>query len=253
MFTEERHQLILGLLGEAGRVDASMLAERFAVTPETIRRDLNVLERQGLVKRTRGGAIPIRRLGFEPNTSIRAGVMVEEKTRIAKVALDQIPAEGAILLDAGTTVLGLAEIIPNDRPLTVVTNSLPVAAVLADRANVSLMLLGGRFRRESLCNVGEWTVRAMADICPDVAFLGTNGLSVGRGLTTSDQGEATVKTAMANSAHRIVVLADHSKIGADYFCRFADLSKVDALVTDADVDPDLADELREQGIDVATA
>jgi len=244
VYAEERQLYIAELARKEGRVDAAALAERLKVSTETIRRDLTILERRGLVRRTHGGAIPVQRLGFDPALGMRTSVMVEEKERIGKAAVDYLPAEGSILLDAGTTTAALAEHIPGDRRLTVLTNSPPIALSLVNRPDVSLFMLGGALRPRSLSIVGPWANRSLADVCVDVAFLGTNGLSVERGLTTTDQTEAMTKQAMISAARQVVVLCDHSKIGVDDFFHVAPLADVDVVITDDGLDADLADDLR---------
>lgn len=244
MYAEERQVFILGLARREGRVDAGMLAEQLNVSAETIRRDLTALERQGVLRRTHGGAIPIQRLGFDPVLVTRSSAMVEEKMRIGRAALNYLPAEGSILIDGGSTTSALAEAIPADRSLTVLTGALPTAISLAAKPNLTVLMPGGAIRARSMCLVGPWSVRALGDVRVDTAFIGTNGLSIERGLSTSDQAEATTKQAMIVAARRVVVLADHSKIGADDFYRFASLSDIDVLITDAGLDPDLAEDLR---------
>lgn len=253
MYAPERHELIVTRALEAGRVDVAGLAELFDVTPETIRRDLTNLERQGRLRRVHGGAIPVERLGFEPALATRDSALTAEKQRIAKAALAELPAEGAILLDAGSTTARLAEVLPADRELTVVTNSLPIAAALADRPNLTLLLLGGRVRGRTMATVGSWAARQLAELCVDVAFIGTNGLSVERGLTTPDVTEADVKAALISAARRTVVLADHTKVGVDHLARFGGLEQVDVLVTDSGIDPGLALELDNAGLAVVQA
>src|SRR5664279_5247356 len=131
MYAEERQQHILDRARAAGRVDVNSLAETLDVTPETVRRDLTILDRHGVLRRVHGGAIPVERLGFEPGVETRTERNVAEKERIAKAALPHLPDEGTILLDAGTTTLRLAELIPHDHELTIVTNSLPIATMVA--------------------------------------------------------------------------------------------------------------------------
>lgn len=231
----------------AGRVDVTELAEQLDVTTETIRRDLTALERRGVLRRVHGGAIPVERLTSEPGLAVREAAHRAEKDRIAKTALAELPAEGAVLLDAGSTTVLLAELMPVDRELTVVTNALPVAAILAARANIRLLVVGGRVRGRTLAAVDTWALQSLADVFVDVAFLGTNGLSVERGLTTPDQAEAAVKAAMVAAARRTVVLADHSKVGNDCFARFAALADVDLLITDDGLDPQVAEEIEAAG------
>ncbi|MBC7290847.1 MAG: DeoR/GlpR transcriptional regulator [Actinotalea sp.] len=253
MYATERQQQILELARRDGRVEVKDLAESFDVTTETVRRDLTVLERRGLVRRTHGGAIPVERLGFEPAVADREGRMAGQKERIAKAALDEIPDGGAVLLDAGTTTVRLAELLPNDRELTVVTHALPVATVLAARPNVTLHLLGGTVRGRTLAAVGAWTEHALRDIYADVAFVGTNGLTVEHGLTTPDLGEAAVKRAIVHAARRVVVLADHTKFGRSDLAHVAPLSAVDTVITDTDLEPELADEVEAAGPQVVRA
>ncbi|MDQ1673427.1 MAG: DeoR family transcriptional regulator, fructose operon transcriptional repressor [Frankiaceae bacterium] len=253
MYAEERQTDIVGRARSQGRVDVTFLAEEFGVTTETVRRDLTVLERHGLLRRVHGGAIPVERLGFEPALATRDTVMVAEKERIAKAALAEVPEQGAILLDAGTTTGRLAEILPTERELTVVTNSVPIVMTLSHRANLTLLLLGGRVRRTTLAAVDAWALAALADTYVDVAFIGTNGISVERGLTTPDPAEAAVKRAMLAASRRGVVVADHSKIGADRLARFGSLEDIDMFVTDSGADPLVADELAAAGPRVVLA
>nr|WP_283939799.1 DeoR/GlpR family DNA-binding transcription regulator [Pseudomonas sp. R3.Fl] len=253
VYATERQQQILAAARRDGRVDVASLATTLDVTPETVRRDLTVLERHGLVRRVHGGAIPVEQLGFEPGLAQREGLLSGEKDRIAKAALEELPAGGAIILDAGTTTVRLAELLPTDRELTVVTHALPVATVLATRPGITLHLVGGTVRGRTLAAVGTWALRELADIHVDTAFLGTNGLSVEHGLTTPDLAEAAVKRALVTAARRTVVLADHTKLGRADFAHVASLEQVDTLVTDSGVMPELADEVEAAGTRVVRA
>jgi DeoR family fructose operon transcriptional repressor len=248
VFATERHQQILGRARADGRVDVSALARELDVTPETVRRDLSVLERHGLVRRVHGGAIPVERLGFEPGLADREGLLSVEKELI-----DELPDGGSIILDAGTTTVRLAEMLPTDRELTVVTHALPVATVLATRPGITLHLVGGTVRGRTLAAVGSWALRDLADIQADVAFLGTNGLTVEHGLTTPDLAEAEVKRALVTAARRVVVLADHTKIGRVDFAYVAPLSDVDTVITDTGVAPELVEEIEAAGPRVVRA
>jgi DeoR family transcriptional regulator, fructose operon transcriptional repressor len=253
MYAEERQQVILERVRTKGRVDVAALAEDFAVTTETIRRDLTVLERHGVLRRVHGGAIPVERLGFEPAVATREGVRRAEKERIAKSAVAELPEEGTVLLDAGTTTARLAESLPSDRELTVVTNSINIALALTTRPNMTVLLVGGRLRSRTLASVDAWALRALRDIFVEVAFIATNGISVERGLTTPDQAEAAVKRAMIAAARRVVVLADHTKIGNDNLARFGSLSDVDLLITDSGLDAELATDIEDAGVRVVRA
>jgi DeoR family transcriptional regulator, fructose operon transcriptional repressor len=253
VYAPERQQRILEEARDQGRVEVAGLASLLAVTTETIRRDLTALERHGLLRRVHGGAIPLDRLGFEPGLSTRDAVLTAEKERIAKAALKELPPEGAILLDAGTTTARLADALPADRVLTVVTNSLPIAMKLTGSPNLTILFLGGRVRGRTLAAVDVWAMRTLEDTFVEVAFVGTNGFSVQRGLTTPDPTEAAVKRAMIGAARRSIVLADHTKFGNDTLVRFGSLEDVDTVITDTGLDPELAREAESTGVRVVRA
>jgi DeoR family fructose operon transcriptional repressor len=252
MYAEERQQEILRLARAEGRVDVPGLAADLDVTTETIRRDLTVLERAGVIRRVHGGAIPVERLGFEPALAARDAVMTVEKERIAKAALAEVPDEGAIIIDAGSTTERLATILPMDRELTVVVNAPPLAVLLAPRPNLTVIMLGGRVRGRTLATVDDWNLRMLSQLYVDVAFMGTNGLSPERGFTTPDPAEAAVKRAMIAAARRTVVLADHTKAGNDFLARFAELTDVDTVITDAGLDGELAEDFERAGLRVVS-
>jgi len=253
MYAEERQAAIVDRARTEGRVDVAGLAQQFDVTPETVRRDLTSLVRHCVLRRVHGGAIPVERLGFEPNLAARDAAMSDEKERIAQAALAELPQEGAILLDAGTTTARLAEILPADLELTVVTNSLPIAMTLASRPNLTVLTVGGRVRGRTAAMVDAWALRVLEDTLVDVAFLGTNGISVERGLTTPDTAEAAVKRAMLRAARHVVVLADHTKSGSDHLARFGDPGDIDVLVTDRGLDAGTVTALEGCGMRVVLA
>ncbi|KHK98266.1 D-beta-D-heptose 1-phosphate adenosyltransferase [Microbacterium mangrovi] len=253
MYAAERQQRILEHAQGEGRVEVATLADRFDVTTETVRRDLAVLEQQGLVRRVHGGALPTDRPVPELSLSSRIGRQADAKLRIATRALAELPEDGTVLLDSGSTTLALAELIPTDARLTVVTNNATIAAALAGRENLTLLLIGGRVRTVTAAAVGPWATAALAGLTVDVAFLGTNGFDAAHGLTTPDQDEAAVKRAMLDAARTRVLLADSSKLGAVHLQRFARTDELHTVITDTDADDDAVDALRSAGPKVVTA
>ncbi|GAA1986783.1 DeoR/GlpR family DNA-binding transcription regulator [Kitasatospora viridis] len=253
MYAPERQQQIVRLAQQQGRVDVPTLAEEFGVTQETVRRDLSALERAGLLHRVHGGALPAGALHLEPGLAERDSTAPAEKERIAKAALALLPAEGSVLLDAGTTVSRLAALLPVDSHLTVVTNALPTAARLADHPNLTLHLIGGRLRHRTHAAVDAWALRDLADIHADLAVIATNGFSVDGGLCTPDLAEAAVKRAMMAGARRVLLLADSAKYGAEHFARFGSLDQVDVLVTDTGLTDQQAAEIENHGPEVIRA
>nr|WP_275585963.1 D-beta-D-heptose 1-phosphate adenosyltransferase [Geodermatophilus sabuli] len=184
----------------------------------------------------------------------RHGTRSEQKRKIATAALDLVPgAGGSLLLDGGSTTAALAELLPGDRRLLVITSSVPIAARLAAAPGLDLHVLGGRVRGITQCAVGEQAVAALADLRVDVAFLGTNGITPAHGFTTPDEAEASVKRAMTRAGQRVVVLADSSKLGREHLIRFATPADVDVLVTDADADATDVARLEDAGVEVVVA
>jgi len=255
LYPEERQQSIAAKVADRGRLSVAALAEEFGVTTETVRRDLAVLERTGMLRRVHGGAVPAGALTLvEPGLIERHRSRSEQKRAIATAALALLPgADGSIVLDGGTTTAALAEILPADRRLLAVTSSVPLASRLSLTPGVTLHVLGGRVRGVTQCAVGETTVRSLADLRVDVAFLGANGIAPGHGFTTPDDAEAAVKRAMVRSGQRVVVLADSSKLGREHLVRFAAIEDVDVLVTDEGADPETVAELEKAGVEVVLA
>ena len=237
MYAEERQQAIADLVTQRGRLSVAELADRFTVTTETVRRDLSLLERAGVVRRVHGGAVPSKALAvLELAVNERDISHSEQKDQVATAALAFLPSGGgSVLLDAGTTTARLAALLPLEHTFTVYTNAVPIAGRLASRANVELHLLPGRVRRTTQAAVGVDTVNALEELRTDVAFIGTNGLSAAHGLSTPDPSEAAAKRAMIASARQVVVLADSSKIGAESTIRFGELDQIDVLVTDSGI------------------
>ncbi|MDN4479935.1 DeoR/GlpR family DNA-binding transcription regulator [Demequina muriae] len=253
MYATERQQRILREARAEGRVDVASLAQDLGVATETVRRDLTSLERRGSVRRVHGGAIPVERLEVEPSLATRSGRLTGTKRRMAALVIDQIPVGATVVLDSGSSALAVVELLPPDRELVIITNSIAAANVLVTYPGVSLYMLGGRVRGLTGASVGEWTAEALTSVVADVAIIGTNGMSVNRGLTTPDQAEAQVKSAMIASARRVVLAADSSKVGDDHLHCFAELGDVDVIVTDTDLPDDVAAEMRAAGPQVVTS
>ena len=252
MYAVERRQAIATLIEERGRGDVTELASRFEVTPETIRRDLTELEQRRFLRRVHGGAISIHRFRSEPAIAEKAAAMATEKAAIATAALSFVPEHGSVLLDAGTSTMALAQVFP-ERELTVFTHSVAIAVELAARRALQPYVIGGRLRTRTLANVDDWALRQLAALRVDVAFVGTNGFSVERGLSTPDPAEAAVKHAICLAAAQTVVLADHTKLDQESAMRFAAIDEFDVLISDRGLAEGDRQALEEAGIEVVLA
>lgn len=256
MYAEERQRTIVNLALRYDRVSVIDLAGRFDVTTETIRRDLDGLDKRGILRRVHGGAVVAANVSLvETALNEREPAFVAQKTRIAQAALRYLPQPGStVLFDAGTSVARLAAIVPPGSLNTVITNSVPVASKLAMAdGGTQVHLLGGRVRAITQATVGSDTVAALGRLRFEVAFLGTNGVSVRHGFSTPDPDEAAVKEAMVAAARRVVVLADSSKIGVELLVTFAAAGRVDVLITDDGISADDRSELTATGMEVVVA
>ncbi len=256
MYAEERQRTIVNLALRYDRVAVTDLAERFEVTTETIRRDLDVLDRRGILRRVHGGAVPAENVRLvETAVTDREPAFSQQKSRIAQAALQLLPngAGSTVLIDSGTTTARLATAMAGTQAHTVVTNSVAIASQLALSQSGPVHLLGGRVRGITQATVGGDTVDALTRLRCDVAFIGTNGVTSDHGLSTPDPDEAAVKRAMVRAARKVVVLADSSKIGVGMLVSFASLQEVDVVVTDAGIAAADRSQLIASGVEVLVA
>jgi len=197
--------------------------------------------------------VPIERASLHRGIGERETINAAEKDAIAAAALHELPSGGAVFIDAGSTTLRLAELIPADLELTAVTHSLPVATALAAKPAITVHLLGGQVKPDGLLSVGTWTHQMIGMVAVDVAFISVNGITPERGFTADDLAEAAVKSAMIRASRRTIVLADHTKFGREEFGRIAPLGAVETIITDAAVNPELASEAEAAGPEVVRA
>lgn len=247
MFQAERRERIVRRLLREGRVDVTALAESFDVTGETIRRDLADLQRDRLVRRVHGGAIPWRGTAIVPRLEVREGINVDEKRRIATAATAEVPERGSLIIDSGSTALHLADQLDRERDLTVITNSVPIIRSLALTDRPQVVVLGGALERKTMAMVDETGVDLLRDITVDVLFIGCDGMSPETGFTTPYRAEVAIKRAMMASARRVVMMFDHSKVGNEQLFRFATLDEVDVIITGVEVDDATAARMEAQG------
>jgi len=254
VYAAERQQAMTQLVRARGRISVVELAERYDVTTETVRRDLSILEDRHLVRRVHGGAVPADALTLiEMGLPDRDVSRIEQKQRIAAAAVDLLPrADSTVLIDAGSTTVRFARLLPPNLRITVVTHAVPIAAQLAGSPQIELHVLPGRVRRHTHAAVGAETVEALDAIRADIAFVGTNGITVDHGLSTPDRTEAAVKRAIIERARRVVGLADPSKVGVERTMKFAELTDIDTLVTDKEISTSDRRAFERAGVEVMT-
>ena len=237
MLQEERFIRIRTLLSTLSRVSTERIAQELDVSRETVRRDIVELEAQGVLRRVHGGVVAP---GPEPEPplSVRQAVREREKRAIARAALQQLQPGQTLFLDAGSTTTILAEELSALSGMTVVTNGLNVALRLAGAdagrtARNEVILLGGRTDPGVQATHGDTTVAEIHRYRADVALLSPVGIHGQYGATSFEHREAAVARAMAGQAQRLIVLADHSKIGQASRVVYAGLADIDTIITDA--------------------
>lgn len=253
LFQSERQRQIASLTRREGRVEVAHLADMFHVTTETIRRDLSDLQRQKLVRRVHGGGVPWETSAFEPRVAVRADRNDEEKRRLANRAIEELPERGSIIIDSGSTLTRFAQAIPEGAALNVVTNSLPVAQALAERRSLDVIVTGGRLMTNTMALVDQQAVDSIEPLTVDTLFISSDAATATTGLTTPYRQEAALKQAMIQAARRVVALVDHSKFSTDEFIRFARWSDIDILITTAELNVSLREQIEATGVTVVVA
>jgi DeoR/GlpR family transcriptional regulator of sugar metabolism len=248
-----RRDQVAAFIAKSGDASFSELAARFSVSEMTIRRDVEALELEGLIRRVRGGAISVVGRSHEPPIAERRLLNVEAKQSIGKAAAALLQDGETAIVDIGTTTLECARALTGFRGLTVVTASLLVAAELSNAAGIRTLLTGGVIRPGEMSLIGHRAEDSFDDLNCDTVFLGVGGVDVDRGLTEFNLDDARVKRAALKAARRCVLLADESKFGRVTFATVAPLSQVDVLVTDAAAEHPLVVQARDAGVQVVHA
>jgi DeoR/GlpR family transcriptional regulator of sugar metabolism len=240
-----RRKEIVESLNQIHSVSVSDLSKRYQVTEETIRKDLEKLENEGLLKRTHGGAVIIPDSGQELPFSIRNLTNIREKKWIAMEAIQLINEYDVIALDPSSTSLQLAYQLRKKRGITVVTNSLNVLDVLKDVPSIHVFCTGGNMQTQSLSFVGESAEEMIKRHVIDKVFLSTRGLTLANGLLEPNEQEARMKKTFIDMAKEVILLQDHSKFDKSAFYPIAQLDRIDCLITDEDIPNEYLEKMAE--------
>ena len=240
----ERHERIIKLINTNRMVKVTELMKEFDVSIETVRRDLELLEKKGYLKRVYGGAIPNSPKGVEPSYTSREVSHLTEKTAIAEKVLELVEDRDTVVIDLGTTTLEAAKKLVSKEGLTVLTNSLPIATELIANESFKIFLLGGQLRNRELATSGALSVDFLSHFRVDKAIIGPGGITAKNGITDYHFEEAQVRKKMIDIADTVIAVADYSKIGVSAFTQVCELNEVDIIVTDWNVSQKALQELR---------
>lgn len=248
----ERRATIMRLLKATGRVAVGELSRMTKVSDMTIRRDLESLELEGLLKRTRGGAVSVTSLSYEPPYILRKDTNADAKARIGQLVASLLRDGETVILDVGTTAVEAARALKGRQNLTVLTSNLWAATILADEPGIVLILTGGQARNRERSLVGHLATRAFGELIFDVFVMGVAGVHQEYGITDYNVEEARVKRAALAASQRRIIIADSSKLGKVAFAKVCDLDQIDVIVTD-DASPDALSAVAAYDIEVVIA
>ena len=255
MNRQSRLNAVLDAITAAGHVDVDALARKLAVSPSTIRRDLNFLAEQQLLSRTHGGAVSAS-VNYDLPVRYRRSATSTEKVRIGHAAASLIPDGAVVGLSGGTTTTEVARALAGDdaagshetKQVTIVTNAINIASELTVRRRINLIVTGGAARLHSFELTGPLAYDALAQFDLDVAVLGVNELDPDWGAKVADADEARINRLMAERASTVIVAADSGKLSGRAFARVCPLADIDYVVTGAGIDPVAAEKIRTAGV-----
>lgn len=247
-----RQQQIVSLVRERRILQVQWLAEHFGVTPQTIRRDIDELSSQSLVRRFRGGVtVPssVENVAY----ATRQMLMAEEKRRIAALAAEHVPDDASLFINIGTTTEAVAHALLSHRGLRVITNNLNVANILHTKTSFSVDIAGGPVRQRDGGIVGEATVSFIRQFKVDIGIIGISGIDEEGDLLDYDYDEVRVARAIIENARRVFLVTDHTKFGRSAMIRLGHIGEIDDLFTDRPPPADMAEVVATSGCRVHVA
>ena len=255
IFREERLQMILEKLVRENKVVVSDLVEEFNVSPSLIRMDLAELEKRELIIRTHGGAIlpenPQEALIFEKKfLQLREETNAEAKAKIGLATMDLINDGDSIVIDGGSTAFAVAKNFKMKRGLTIITTSIHLLPILLEIPDAKIYLSGGLVHREMEDLIGDISQDSIGRFTPDVAIMGIDGISVSKGLTTTEPTIAPLKRKMIAVSKKSIVVCDSTKFGKVCLLHIASVGEVDMIVTDNNVEKEYIEQIEDLGTNV---
>lgn len=247
MLVAERQKKIVELVNERLSIRVTELSKIFSVTEETIRRDLEKLEKENLLMRSHGGAVSIEKDQGETSYLEREITNAAEKKAIAVAAIRSIEPGDQIVLDASTTAWYVAKELP-DMPLTVLTNSIKVAIELSKKEQIKVISTGGTLLSQSLSYVGPLAERSLSMYHVNKAFLSCKGVHLEKGLSDFNESQALVKKQMMEIADETILMVDSTKFGTRAFSQIAPVSTIGCIITDSNINEETRNELEEKKI-----
>ncbi len=249
----ERHKYIKEQLAKNGFIRVLDIAEQLGVTGATIRKDLRILESQGVLFRTHGSASPVKPHVMDISIDEKSTQHAEDKQAIARAAQTLIKPDDAIILASGSTVTAFAEVLKPEGMLNVVTPSLGIAVLLHSRSDVKVFILGGALYKNSFSVRGEYAEEGLKNASCSKLYIGCDGIDLASGITCATIEEAELTNAMMKASSQTVVLADSSKFGRRGFGKIGNIEDIDIIITDSGISDTLKEKIEDAGVQIIIA
>lgn len=250
MLAIERRNAILSKLNLNGKVIVSELSQEFNVTEETIRRDLEKLDKEGLVKKSYGGAVLVTNFSVDLPHSVRKNANVESKQKIAEKISGMFHDGDCIMLDASSTALMVLNYIKNLKNITLITNSVEALIELSDKEDWNVFSTGGKLKKGSLSLVGPSAEKTIRSYHVDYAVCSSKGVDISRGITDSNEKDSEMKQAIFDSAETKILVVDSSKFDNVALIKVCDVTDVDVIATDVEPNANWQEYLKIKNVDL---
>lgn len=246
MPTTQRKQEILTRLQRDGQVQVGALSTEWNTSPDTVRRDLRELAREGLLQRVHGGALPVSTATADYGT--REEISVDAKQRVGRSAAGLVQPGQIIAVDGGTTTLRLVQSLPATMPLTIITHSPTIAAALRNHSQIEVILIDGHLYKHSMVSVGAATAETIATIQTDTFFLEATGVHPEAGVTTGNWEQSAVKRAFCDHAAEVVLVVTPEKLNSASSFKIVSVSDIDTMVFDHSAEESATEAFRNLGV-----
>lgn len=250
MFKLERQQEIVNHLKLKKSASVLELSQKFFIGEATIRRDLEKLEKMGLLKRTYGGAVLLEGLDLEIPLAVREVEQKSEKEKIGMIAAGLVHDGDAIIMDSSSTTLKMVPYLKGKANVTIITNGAKTAIELGEILRIKVYSTGGTLRENSLSYIGELARRAISDFYVDTVFFSSRALSMDKGITDSNEHEAELRKIMLKNCRKAVLLCDDSKFDKVSFCKIGNLDMVNTIITNKEPSDEWIEFLKSRKIDL---
>ena len=252
-YTLKRRSKIIELLNKNQAISIPEVSRMFHVSEVSVRNDLSILEKKGLLIKTRGGAIAKQPSIFDLNLSQRLKSNYKQKQKIGKRAADFIQDSNTVIMDSGSTVIEVAKNLNGKKNIKLITNSLPIAEIVADNKQIEVIITGGTLRPEMRSLIGNITEKTILNYRCDVAILGADGIDSEMGFYTNLENEASLVQSMMKISKKIIIVTDSTKFKNNRFAKIADISDVDVIITDDGISPIDMQKINKQGVELIIA